>query len=248
MNYGVITACLNSSTTILRTIHSILSQEILPREYIFVDGGSTDGTLALIEKEISRFSEKHPEIHCRVVHQTTKGGIYEAWNIGLEHFTSEIVFILNSDDWYPPDTAAYVLRLFEKKSHADIVLGAGKYLKGVDDPRPEICHIRPRAVIPFAMTLIHPACFVKKAVYDRLGGFDTRYKVAGDYEFVYRCYQARLKIVKTRKILTNILRGGFAESNQILARQEVYEIGRRYAISGIFPLFAYWCRILLLGP
>ena len=50
MKYTLITACLNSIKTIDKTVESILIQKHLPIQYIFVDGGSNDGTLEYLSK------------------------------------------------------------------------------------------------------------------------------------------------------------------------------------------------------
>ena len=62
MNYSILTACLNSERTIRRAIDSVLSQKIQPAEYVFVDGGSADGTLQMIwEKELFAKKNNFPE-------------------------------------------------------------------------------------------------------------------------------------------------------------------------------------------
>jgi GT2 family glycosyltransferase len=79
------------------------------------------------------------------------------------------------------------------------------------------------------MTVIHPACFVRKDVYSQIGLFDERYQVAADYDFVYRCRKAGVRFVRAPEVMVNVRRGGFAERNRALGWQEVAEIGRRHA-------------------
>lgn len=245
MNYSIITACLNSSVTVLRSINSVFSQQILPKEYIFVDGGSEDDTLKIIDTSISSAINRKLDIKFDILHQQTKGGIYEAWNMAIRKVSGEVIFILNSDDWYMPDTAAYVMSCFKENLLVEIVLGAGRYYNDISLNESEICNVRPSFILPFAMTIVHPACFVKKSVYDRLGLFDDRYKVAGDYDFIYRCIKSRVKLKQTKKILVNIQCGGFAEKHKLLARKELVEIGKRHCFCNILPQVAYFTRAML---
>ena len=75
MTYSVLTACLNSERTIRRSIDSVLSQKIQPAEYVFVDGGSADGTLQMIwEKEL--FAKKNNfKTVFKIINQDEKTGI-----------------------------------------------------------------------------------------------------------------------------------------------------------------------------
>src|SRR5258706_14931273 len=132
MRYSIITACLNSSATLHRTIHSVFSQTTLPGEYVFVDGGSSDGTLKVIDEARAWAEANRRDLNFKVIHQTTKGGIYEAWNLALSEVTGELVCLLNSDDWYYPYTMAHVLDCFGRCADAEILLGSGLYVDGPD--------------------------------------------------------------------------------------------------------------------
>lgn len=245
MKYGVITACLNAEETIARTIHSVLQQTHLPLEYIFVDGGSTDDTIAIINGAIKLSQLQNQDIKFTLMRQTDKKGITQAWNMGLGAITSDLVFILNSDDWYEPDTAGFVLSCFARRPEVDIVLGSGHYFRnGIEKPV-HLYHPRPDWVLPFAQTVLHPATFVRKAVYDRLGVYDESYRVAADCEFIYRCYQAGAKFRKYRKVLVNVQMGGFAEQNKAIAREELCTIGERYCRWPILPRMARLLRVWL---
>ena len=228
VSYGVITVCRDSAATIRRTIDSVLRQAVLPGEYVFVDGGSQDGTVAIVESAIAEVARRSLPTRCALIHQPNKG-ITQAWNIGLGTVTADIVCILNSDDWYDPDTAERMIARFVRDPRAAIVLGSGRYLQGADDATPRICTPRPFFALPFAMTVIHPACFVRRGAYSQIGPFDERYQIAADYDFVYRCHRAGVRFVRAPEVMVNVQRGGFSETNRALGWQEVAEIGRRHA-------------------
>ncbi len=245
MTYSVITVCLNSGKTVKRTIDSVLGQSLAPKEYVFVDGGSTDNTREIIQEAISQVSEGSASTEFTVLSQTSKGGITEAWNIGLDTIRGDVVFILNSDDWYLPDTAEYVLSVFGDNRDVGIVLGGGIYVDGPDDVRGEMVYNRPFMVLPFAMAAIHPACFVRREVYRSIGKFEARYRVAADYEFIYRARKANVRFKVCRRTLVNVLKGGFAAQNRELARREVFEIGRKYCRLALLPYLAFFLRAAL---
>ena len=58
------------------------------------------------------------------------------------------------------------------------------------------------------MPVNHPATFVKKNVYNDIGGFDTRYQLSADYDFICRAYSNEKKIISINKVLSNMRLGG----------------------------------------
>ena len=234
MNYSILTACLNSERTISRSIDSVLSQKIPPSGYIFIDGGSADGTLRIIR-------EKNFETSFKIINQTEKTGITGAWNMALREVTSDLVFILNSDDWYEPGAVADVLDAFKDNPEAEIVYGPALFHRGNEQ---FVRKCRPLWMFPVMMPIAHPSCFVRKSVYDKVGLFDEKYKISADYEFLYRCRSKGVKFCGIRKALVNMELGGYANSNRGAARKETLEIARRYCRLPIFPEAAYLIRCL----
>ena len=232
MTYGVVTVTLNSATTIGRTIASVFAQTRLPAEYIFVDGDSTDGTNELLEGAIA--AERRLGVRCKLIHQHGSG-IPQAWNIGLRELRTDVVCILNSDDWYEPEAARTVMSCFAADPAADVVIGAGRYVGNGDGRASTICRPRPFGVLPVAMAVIHPACFVRREIYVRVGEFDERYQVAADYDFIYRCRKARVRFARCDDVLVNVRTGGFAETHRALARREMAEIGARHSAVPLLP-------------
>ena len=243
MKYTLITACLNSIKTIEKTIESILIQKHLPIQHIFVDGGSNDGTLEyLLDVEI-KFKELG--VNFLLIKQKTKGGIYEAWNMGLKKVSnnSEYIFILNSDDWYLNNTIELVSTFFTNNTDVDIF--CGNSLNYYDNGEKTISKNRSLNFFPFLMPVNHPACFIRKNVYSRVGSFNDKYRVSGDYDFLYRCMKSKIIFGFTENILVYRLMGGFADSNKNLARIETLKIGLNNSKISLFPQIAYLLRKLI---
>ena len=89
MKISIITVCLNSESTIERTICSVINQDYKDLEYIIIDGRSADSTVSIINK----YREKVNHI----ISESDKG-IYDAINKGISLSTGELVCILHSND------------------------------------------------------------------------------------------------------------------------------------------------------
>jgi len=244
ISYSVITICKNSDRTIGRTIDSVLRQDPLPLEYVFVDGGSTDETRRIIEERDKEFNTPRRLCQFLILNQEGSRGITQAWNIGLAHCKGDVIFILNSDDWYQDDTASTVLEAFYADREAELVVGnVAKFLRGGNSL---LGTDRNRALWfgHIMMPINHPACFVRRSVYERIGCFDTRFEYAADYDFILRCYKKRFRFLVIEKRLTNFELGGAANSHRREARMEVYMIGRKYFRFSPLPLMAFLIRYI----
>ena len=114
MKVTVITVCFNSASTLGRTLTSVFDQDYKNFEYIVIDGGSSDGTLDILDSFRS-------SLHC-VISEPDKG-IYDAMNKGLERATGDIVCFLNADDEYATqDVFSRVVEIMSKRS-TDALIG-----------------------------------------------------------------------------------------------------------------------------
>ena len=242
MKLSIITACLNSEKTIQKTIDSVLSQKLEYIEHVFVDGGSSDSTLDIVQRYIELVEKERLNIKIKVIFQKEKTGITGAWNIALKEITGDIIHILNSDDWYELDALTSVLDIFDKYPDVGIAYASAYFSPAEGNKFIRYC--RPLMFFPFLMPLVHPATFVRRSVFEKVGIFDETYSISSDYDFVYRCYKDGIKLRKIRKPLVNMLLGGFANSNRNIARKETLKIALKYSSLSILPYTAYWIRKL----
>jgi glycosyltransferase involved in cell wall biosynthesis len=216
--FSIVTVSFNSVKTIEKAILSVLNQTYKNFEYIIIDGGSTDGTLEIINKYKSNFSYFVSE---------KDSGISEAFNKGIKVSSGEIIGILNSDDWYELDALEIIDKLDAEKD-ADIFIGALKYWNSEDNISKVIYADRKyKNSITFRMPhLNHPASFFKKKVYDDIGLFDVKYKYAMDYDIFLRAYLKNKKKAFVDQVVSNMLIGGVANKNRRKAYVEVYIISK----------------------
>lgn len=173
---SVVTVCFNAAKTLQRTIESVLGQGYPHIEYHVVDGGSTDGTLDILERYADRItSTSEPDL-----------GMYDAMNKGIRCARGEWIHLLNADDWYAADDAlerAVPHLDAQRTTYFDLVRA---YPDG---------HrvLQSRAVRPWMLYisafLPHPSLVVARSQYDAVGLYDTALSIAGDHDLILRLVQ-----------------------------------------------------------
>ena len=199
---SVLTPCFNSVKTIEKTLECIEQQTYPDIEYIILDGGSTDGTLDIIEHHRAKLPKQFTLV------SEKDNGIYDAMNKGIARSHGEIVGLINSDDWYEKDTIENVVKAYQGNQY-EVVYGMQKtYLNGKE----KSTFIYHHDFLPQQM-ITHPTCFVTKDVYEKFGVFDLQYKSAADYDFMLRLYQTKqVTFTPVMKILSNFQLGGMSSS------------------------------------
>ena len=183
MKTSLITVCRNSETHIRTTIESVLSQTYSDIEYLIIDGGSKDNTLAVVKTYEPEFAG-----HLKWISEPDKG-MYDAMNKGIRMASGEIVGILNSDDFYNhPRCIETVANVFENSSidacFADVRFVNPNHLdKTVRYYSSAQFH--PRR-FRWGFMPAHPTFFVRKKYFDEIGYYKTDYQIAADYELLIR--------------------------------------------------------------
>lgn len=177
IKFSIITCTWNSVDTLQQTLDSVASQEGCDVEHIFVDGGSTDGTLELIE----RYGRAD------VVIENVRGGISRAMNEGVRRATGDVIAHLHSDDYfYGPRTLASVEDAFSKYSSRWLAGRISTLRDGVlTGPQPQR-KFNPSLYRSRGYFIAHPATFLKRSLFEEVGGFDERFRYAMDIDLWLR--------------------------------------------------------------
>ena len=226
---SVITVCFNSANTIRKTFESMLAQTYQDFEYIIVDGGSTDGTVDIIEEYLPRFSGK-------MSYRSEKdSGIYDAMNKGIARCHGELIGIVNSDDWYEPETLATVAEAYAGEKY-EIVYGM---LRTFREGKEYAIYFNHHDFLDINI-IPHPTCFITRAAYMDLGVYDTEhYRSSSDYELLLRYFHSgKVTFTPVYKILSNFVLGGMSSSN--LGVKETAKLKRSL---GLMSAKKYWITV-----
>ena len=179
---SVITACLNSKATIRPTLDSVLAQSYRNIEYIIVDGGSTDGTLDVINEYRDKIS---------VYISEPDEGVYDAWNKAIKNCSGDWIAFLGSGDSYYPDAVQKYVDYIQVNcsSEFEYVSSKVKYHHGSETRSRVIGKPWSWNVFKRYMCVAHVGSFHSKILFEKYGFFNTEYKIAGDYELLLRSKQ-----------------------------------------------------------
>lgn len=234
MKISVITAVYNNRTTLADALDSALAQDHPDTELIIVDGASTDGTLEVIRGYAGRLA--------RVVSEPDHG-IYDALNKGLRLATGDAVGFLHSDDAFADDRVLSRIAAALADPGVDACYGDLRYVRQ-DDPGRVVRHWRAGSYHPRLLARgwmpPHPTFYARRTVYQRLGGFDTRYRIAADYDCLLRFLGAgQVACAYIPHVLVQMRLGGASNRslhNLLQKSREDYRALRHNQIGGIGTL------------
>jgi glycosyltransferase involved in cell wall biosynthesis len=231
LKISIITITYNSEKTVEDTIKSVVSQDFPNVEYLIIDGLSKDKTLQVVNK-YSAYIDK-------VVSEKDKG-LYDALNKGIKHATGEVVGMLHSDDVYannqvlskvaqqfaidPALEAVYADLVFVDRENTDKVLRTWKSGAYKEDA------FKQGWMPP------HPTFFVKKSVYERLGGFNLDLKLSADYELMLRfIHKEKIKIAYLPEIIVKMRMGGISNTSFFVKLKANMEDKLAWKLNGVKP-------------
>ena len=234
MKISVITAVYNRQQTVGQALDSVLSQSHPAVESIVIDGASTDGTLAVLEPYRASLGVlvSEPDL-----------GIYDALNKGIRHATGEVVGFLHADDIFENSLVLTKVAAAFQDSSVDAVYGDLVYVRH-DDISQVIRYWKSGLYDDDALSRgwmpPHPTLYVRRAVYDRLGGFDTRYRIAADYDTVLRFLAVgKIRAAYIPEVLVRMRAGGISNRSLksiIRKSMEDVDVLRRNKVGGVLTL------------
>ena len=212
---SIITITFNSEKTLEETIQSVISQDYDNLEYLIIDGGSKDGTMAIIERYRDKIAF--------VVSEPDKG-ISDAFNKGIRNATGEIIGIINSDDLLLPGALNAVASAYEES--VDVYRGrtirwnyvTGTKTRGIPSMKFPVKAIKERPIC-------HQSTFVTKRAYEKYGAFDVNLKFMMDKDLLVRLYEAGTRWKYVNADLAVSRSGGVTDKYGFwIKRKEVYAV------------------------
>lgn len=222
---SVVTPCLDPGPRLQRCLDSVRAQTYRQVEHIVVDGGSTDGTVAVLEKapRIQWVSEKD-------------SGQTHALAKGFGMAQGQILTWLNADDVLAPTAAATAVAAILRQPDAGVVYGDLEILR--DDKR-TVFRPRPPTTITdldLGDSIGQPGTFFTREALARVGGLDESFQLAMDFDLWLRFLDAGIK---------------FAYSGETMATFEVHDQSKSGALGRdqfLVEEFKAYMKLGRLGP
>lgn len=213
---SIITVCYNSEKHLEETIQSVLQQSYKNKEYIIIDGGSTDGTMSIINKyrqQIAYFVSE-PD-----------NGISDAFNKGIRVATGDVIGIINSDDVLEKEALDYMAREYDPS--VDLYRGICKIW---NDRTGFIFMEYPTLnwpAIPIKMRGAHPSTFVSRGAYEKYGTYEIDLHYAMDTDLFIRFSRNEAVVKYIPQVLACFRLGGISQSDEKKRTDELKMILKR---------------------
>lgn len=243
MKISVITAVYRAADTVGQAIASVAGQDHREIEHIVIEGASGDGTLEAVRRAAHD--------HMTVISEPDTG-IYDALNKGIVRATGDVVGLVHADDYLAHSGVLSDIAAAFADPAVEAVYGDLDYVAKADTAR-VIRHWSSgtfdRARLARGWMPPHPTLFLRRSVLDRIGLYDTRYRIAADYDLILRYFSNTTAVpVYLPQVLVKMRVGG--ESNRSLNRllrksREDYDALRRNKVGGLHTLV--WKNVSKIG-
>ena len=232
---SIITPVLNAGETLERTIRSVAPQKTCEIEYIVVDGGSTDASREIIDR--------NEAIIDKLVSEPDRG-IAHAMNKGIALASGAFIGLLNADDVYQAGALQKILAIIDRDPRFDVLYGDVAYY----DPANGDTFVRHSNLADIAkyMSLFHPAMFVRREAYQNAGGYAEDYKLAMDSEWVHRALALGLQFEHVPAVLATMSLGGVSHVNYRAAFSEFMNSALSHGLISPLRARAWWLRQVIL--
>lgn|SRR5690606_11164844 len=214
---SVITVCYNAADTLSQCIQSVVDQQFKDIEYIVIDGGSTDGTLEILEVQDDRIAYWRSE---------PDRGIYHAMNKALKYANGKWLLFLGADDLLLPGISQMAQVLKDKHTiyYSKVLYEespVGRKIGGYFLAKNNICH----------QSILYP-----KTVFEKYR-FEEKYRLYADHYLNMQCWADP----QFKWQYCDILTAKFALDGASSAKDDpAFEADKAKWIKKYFGQLAYW--------
>ena len=208
---SIITVCYNSALTIEKTIQSVVSQDYANREYIVVDGLSSDNTMDIVGKYRDQID---------VIISEKDQGISDAFNKGIRRATGDIIVMINADDILLSGALSKVAQVWTPEID---VLATNVIMKDAETGYE--CREVPSTtfpLMPFFRHVAHQGAYISRECYQKYGLYDTNIRWPMDLELLMRVYVQGGRFHHADIDTAVFISGGTTNSNSILKKKKDY--------------------------
>ena len=227
------TAVFNSVETVTDAVDSVRSQSWPSVEQVVIDGDSKDGSVELLHSMREQFSAFVSE---------RDGGIYDALNKGVARCSGDVIGFLHADDLLADDMALSRVAAAFADPAIDAVYGDLVYVQK-DDPTKVVRYWRSgefnRSRIAWGWMPPHPTFYMRRSLYERMGGFDASYRIAADYDHMLRVLSSGIGVAYIPHVQVRMRVGGASNRslrNIMRKSAEDYRALRTNDVGGIGAL------------
>lgn len=229
MKVSIITPAYNAGPFLEKCILSVKNQTYKDIEHVIVNDGSKDNTQEIAEK----YSK---EYNLKLINQENRGIAYSMTR-GFKEASGDIFAWIDADNYYNLDIVEKVIKIFESDKTIDVVYGN---VDVIDEVNKKSHTYFPPSDISFEKALIYatgaipvqPAVFFKKEIFEKVGGFDSKYRIAGDYDFWLKALKDKPKLYYYNISFGNYLRDmrGISQSTKgtINGYKEMVDVCKKY--------------------
>ena len=205
MKISIVTVTFNNFKTIEQTIKSVLDQNYPDLEYILIDGGSTDGTLKILDRYKSKF---------KYFKSSNDKGVYDAMNKGILQASGDLIGFVNGGDFIYENTLHNINELFSRqKSNLLFSVADIDYIDNENNiVGSKICPSKEQIIKRkfIEMPTNHLGIFVPLRAFKEHGLFDLRFKNRADFLFVLKLMRQGYKPLNLRKKIGAFRLGGIS--------------------------------------
>ncbi|MCF4098407.1 glycosyltransferase [Maritalea sp. P4.10X] len=199
-------------------------------EHVIQDGGSVDNTETVIAEKL------HPNVSYE---RMPDKGIYEGINNAIVRCRGDVIGLLHSDDVFAYSNVVEDVMTLFRSSDIDVVysdLSLGVFLedgsfKVVRKWKSEEFHPR---LLRMGWVPPHPTLFIKRSIFDRVGFYNSNYRISGDFDFMLRLFNLtglKFKYLPTETIHMSL--GGTSTRafyTELIKLSEDFEISNKHGL------------------
>lgn len=227
--FSIVTVCYNAVSEIEKTIQSVINQTYNNLEYIIIDGGSTDGTLNVINKYKNNIS---------VLISEPDKGVYDAMNKGIVQAHGQWINFMNAGDTFASNQVLSEISKLDSSllKNYDVIYGdcivcisIGEKYSSVTKP-----FWKDKSIVP-SKGFSHQSVFVRTDIAKSMP-FNLKYKICADFNMMFSLYhQGHNFLYKKIAISKYEVENGLSKRNALLAIKE------NAMIVGVYDKFYFKC-------